>query len=99
MPINRALARFILRPNFFFEQVANCAGRGIRNTKLLMLVIARGRDKRELGTIRAPFHVLPFATTAYEVVTQCRAVLISRQLQSYHPGSIYFDYHPLNGRD
>ena len=79
-----------------FQQVTNCSRRGVGDAKLLVFVIARGRDKGKLRRIRSPFNIGPFTAPALKVVAQGRAMLIGRQLESDHARAVDLDYDSLD---
>src|SRR5271163_982951 len=98
-PIHAAIARFELGGDGFFEHVANGACRGVGDSQLLVLVVARGGDEGELRCVGTPFNVGPFAAAAGDVVTKSGAVLVGRKLQANYFGTVEIDDHALDGGD
>src|SRR5215468_1804886 len=76
-PAGSALAGFKLRTGSFLVDIADVARRGISDPKTFLLVIARGRNKCQGLTVRAPIDIVP-AAVARNVVALSRAVLIGR---------------------
>ena len=81
-PVHGTVARLVERVNGLGQDLANGAGRGIRDAQDFLLVIARGRHERDRLAIVRPLHVGPFVAAAGDVVAERRAMLIRRHLEA-----------------
>ena len=98
MPVDAAVARFEKRRHLFFHHVAHRARGGIGHLQLFRPMVARGGNEGQVGSVRRPLHISPFAS-ARQIVTQSRAMLVGRHLQPDHFGGIHIDDHTLDRGD
>ena len=97
-PVDAPVARFEEGGDLLFEHVAHRAGGGIGDAQHFFLVIARGRNVRQVRAVLVPLRVGPFAAAARHVVAQRRPVLVRRQIQAHHARTVQVEHHALDRR-
>src|SRR5258708_39234999 len=75
-------ARFVICRYRLPHHLAHSSGIRIGNAKLLLLVIARGRNKRNVLTVGTPLHIVPLRASADEVIAERTTMLVRRHLQA-----------------
>ncbi len=97
LPVDHAVAAFVVVLDAFLERGAHRAGVGIGDTEPLVPAVARGGNQGQRLAVRRPLQVVPVARrVATDVITKARQALLRRHLEAYRSVVGDIDHHRLN---